>query len=132
MCTSFQAVSDDLCEALSAVARRLCTSFVDPAGLSSFVARRLIAWDKTPRVIPIGIGETARCLIAKTILSVIQDDFQSTAGPLQLCAGQLSGCEAVVHSMRQMYSSSEVEAIILVNASNALTFNVYVLHFLQL
>ena len=42
MCTSFQAVSDDLCEALSAVARHLCTSFVGPAGLSSFVACRLI------------------------------------------------------------------------------------------
>ena len=50
MCTSFQTASDDLCDALSAVARRLCTSFVDPAGLSSFVACRLIALDKNPGV----------------------------------------------------------------------------------
>jgi len=50
MCTSFQTVSDDLCDALSAFARHLCTSFVDPAGLSSFVACHLIALDKNPGV----------------------------------------------------------------------------------
>ena len=36
-----------------------------------------------------------------------------------MCAGQLSGCEAAVHSMRQLFSSPEVEAVILVDASNA-------------
>ena len=46
MCTSFQTVSDDLCDALSPVARHLCTSFVDPTGLSSFDACRLFALDK--------------------------------------------------------------------------------------
>ena len=105
MCTSFQTVSDDLCDALSAVARRLCTSFVDPTGLSSFVACRLIALDKNPGVRPIGIGETVCRLIAKAILSIVRDDIQAVAGSLQLCAGQLSGCEAAVHSIRQLYSS---------------------------
>ena len=119
MCTSFQTVSDDLCDALSAVARRLCTTCVDPAGLSSFVACRLIALDKNPGVRPIGIGEIVRRLIAKAILSVIRDDIQAAAGPLQLCAGQLSGCEAAVHSMRHLYSSPDIEAVILVDASNA-------------
>ena len=119
MCTSFQTVSDDLCDALSAVARRLCTSFVDPTCLSSFVACRLIALDKNPGIRPIGIGETARRLIAKAILSVVRSDIQAAAGSLQLCAGQLSGCEAAVHSMRQLYSSPDVEAVILVDASNA-------------
>lgn len=119
MCTSFQTASDDLCDALSAVARRLCTSFVDPAGLSSFVTCRLIYLDKNPGVRPIGIGEAVCCLIAKAILSIIHDDIQAAAGPLQLCAGQLSGCVAAVHSMRQLFSSADVEAVILVDASNA-------------
>ena len=83
------------------------------------VACRLIALDKNPGVRPIDNGETVHCLIAKATLSDIRDDIQSAAGPLQLCAGQLSECEAAVHSMWQMYSSSEVEAIILVDASNA-------------
>ena len=50
--------------------------------------------------------------------SIIHDDIQAAAGPLQLCDGQLSGCEAAVNSMRQPYSSLEVEAVILVDASN--------------
>ena len=108
-----------LCDALSAVARHLCTYFVDPAGLSSFVACRLVALDKNPGVRPIGIGEAVRRLIAKAILSIIRDDIQAAAGPLQLCAGQLSGCEAAVHSMRQLFSSPDIEAVILVDASNA-------------
>ena len=58
MCTSFQTVSDDLCDALSAVAWCLCSSFVDPTGLSSFVPCRLIALDKNPGVRLTGIGET--------------------------------------------------------------------------
>ena len=37
MCTSFQQVSDDLCEALAGVATCLCTVFVDPSGLTAFV-----------------------------------------------------------------------------------------------
>lgn len=64
MCTSFQQVSDDLCEALAGVARRLCTVFVDPCGLTAFVACRLIALDKCPGVRPIGIGETVHRVIA--------------------------------------------------------------------
>ena len=100
MCTSFQRNSDDLCEALASVARRLCTRFVDPSGLTAFVACRLIALDKCPGVRPIGVGETARRVIAKAVLSVIRNDIQEAAGSLQLCAGQLSGCEAAVHSTR--------------------------------
>ena len=71
MCTSFETVSDYLCDALSAVARCLYTSFVDPTGLSSFIAYRLIALDNNPGVRPIGIGEAVCCLIAKAILSMI-------------------------------------------------------------
>ena len=119
ICTSFQAVSDDLCYALSLFSKRLCTEFVDPSALSSFVACRLIALDKNPGVRPIGVGETVRRLIAKVVLSVLYNDIQSAAGSLQLCAGQLSGCEAAVHSMRKLFSSSDVEGVLLVDASNA-------------
>ena len=48
LCTSFRGASDSLCAALAAVARRLATSFVDPAGLAAFTACRLIALNKNP------------------------------------------------------------------------------------
>ncbi len=89
LCTSFKAVSSELCDTLAAVARRLSTSFVDPKGLSAFVACRLIALDKCPGVRPIGIGETARRIIGKAIASTLKEDIQDAAGPLQVCAGRM-------------------------------------------
>ena len=111
MCTSCKSVSVDLCDALAAVARRLSTFFVDPNGLSAFVACRLIALNKCPGVRPIGIG--------KAIAITITDDIQEAAGPLQVCAGHISGCEAAVHAVHNAYANQETEAVILVNASNA-------------
>ena len=56
-CSSFKSASADLCNTLAGVARRLCTSRVDPEGLSGFVACRLVPLDKNPGLRPIGIGE---------------------------------------------------------------------------
>ena len=56
-CTSSKGASTDLCESIVATAKRLCTCYVDPSGLSAFVVCRLIALDKCPGVRPIGIGE---------------------------------------------------------------------------
>ena len=42
LCTSFKSASVELCNALAAVARRLCLTSVDPNGLSAYVACRLI------------------------------------------------------------------------------------------
>ena len=68
---------------------------------------------------PIGVGETVLRIVNKAIAEVLRDDIQDAAGSLQLCAGQLSGCEAAVHSMYEVFQSSETEAAILVDASNA-------------
>ena len=94
LCTSFKTASADLCNSLASTARRICSCYVDPRGLSSFVACRLIALDKCPGVRPIGIGETVRRIRGRTIAIAISDDIQAAAGPLQVCAGHLAGCEA--------------------------------------
>ena len=60
MCFSFHDASRDLCNAVAAVGRRLCTTFVDPVGLKALTSSRLIALDKQPGVRSIGIGEGAR------------------------------------------------------------------------
>ena len=65
LCTSFQQASDDLCNSLVLVARRLCTTCVDPDGIDALVAYRLIALDKCPGVRPIGIGEVVQRIIAR-------------------------------------------------------------------
>ena len=119
LCTSFQGASDDLCQSLAMVARRLCTTFVDPEGLEAFVASCLIALNKCPGVCPIGIGEVVRRIIAKAILSVVKLDILEAAGSLQLCAGQDAVNEVAVHAMRAIYCDAATEAVLLVDASNA-------------
>ena len=57
LCTSFKSASNDLCHFLALLARRLCISFVDPKGLSSLLACRLIAPDKCPGVDPLGFAK---------------------------------------------------------------------------
>ena len=68
---------------------------------------------------PIGIGDTARRIVAKAILTVTRLDIQEAAGSMQLCAGQISGIEAAVHAVDQLFQQEETEAILLVDASNA-------------
>ena len=119
LCTSFKSASHDLCHALALLARRLCTTFVDPKGISPFLACRLIALDKCPGVRPIGICETPRRIIAKAVLFVTKGDLQDAAGSMQLCAGQIAGIESAVHAMRSIFLKEDTEAVLLVDASNA-------------
>ena len=119
LCSSFKLASNDLCDALAAVGRRICSSDLHPDDLSAFVACRLIPLNKCPGVRPIGVGEVPRRIIAKAVLSLLRHDIQDAAGPLQVCAGQEGGCEAAVHAMRQFFDEDNVHGALLVDASNA-------------
>ena len=90
-------MSHDLCSALAAVGRRLCSSLVNPESISALVACRLIPLDKCPGVRPIGVP---RRLIAKAILRIIGNVIEEVEGPLQACASQDGGCEAAVSGWR--------------------------------
>ena len=46
-------------------------------------------------------------------------DLMESAGSLQLCAGQKSGCEAAAHAMRMIFQEEETDAVLLIDASNA-------------
>ena len=119
ICTSYHGASADLCNALAGLARRICTDYVDPAGLTAFMACRLIVLDKCPGVRPIGVGEVVRRIVGKAVLSVMGVEIQQAAGSLQLCAGQPSGCEAAIHALRHIFDDATTQAALLVDASNA-------------
>ncbi len=53
------------------------------------------------------------------MLSVVGGDVQEVAGSIQLCAGQLSGCEAAIHAVHMAFQDEETEAVLMVDASNA-------------
>ena len=76
------------------------------------------ALDKNPGVRPIGIGDTARRIIAKAVLSEAKPDIQEASGCLQMCGGQIAGIEAAVHAVRTAFDSSDTEAVLLVDATN--------------
>ena len=101
LCSSFKSSSNALCSALASVGKRLCTTHINSDHLSAFVACRLIPLDKCPGVRPIGIGEVHRRIIAKAILVMLKQDILEASGPLQVCAGQESGCEAAIHALSQ-------------------------------
>ena len=119
LCASFHSASNDLCQSLALLARRVCTEFVCPEGLMAFTACRLIALDKSPGVRPIGIGEVSRRIVAKAVLSILGGDIQEATGSFQLCSGQTSGIEAAVHAMNEAYHDDNAQAVLLVDASNA-------------
>ena len=72
---------------MAAIAKRLCSSYVNSSGLVAFTASRLITLDKCPGVRPIGVGEVIRRVVGKANISVIGYDIQEAAGAIQLCAG---------------------------------------------
>ena len=119
ICTAFKRYSNDLCEALAELARRLCSETVDPAAITALSACRLIPLDKNPGVRPIGICEVSRRIIGKAVLSIVNPEIQRAAGSLQLCAGQPCGIEAAIHAMRSIYEDPDTDGVLLVDARNA-------------
>ena len=117
--TSFNKDSKDLCGAVAAFARRLCSNYVNPGGLQAFLACRLIPLNKNPGVRPIGVGEVLRRIIGKAVLRTVHSDVLKATGTTQLCAGHEAGCEIAFHAMQSIFQDDKTEAILLVDASNA-------------
>ena len=119
MCTAFHRASSDLCAAIAAVGRRVCTEFVDPSALQPILACRLIPLDKRPGVRPIGISEVLRRILGKAVMTVIKEDVIKSTGPLQLCGGHETGCEAAIRATKLVFEDPSTDAIIFVDATNA-------------
>ena len=93
---------------------------MNPVLVAPLLACRLIALDKHPGVRPIGVGDTARRIISKAVLSIVGPDIQDASGCQQMCGGQIAGIEAAVHATRSAFEFVECEAALLVDATNAL------------
>ena len=64
------------------------------------------------------IGETIRRINSRAIAHLLKEDIKEAAGPLQLCAGHVSGCEAAIHAMNDFLLDSPNDAVVLVDATN--------------
>ena len=112
--TKFGAPAKDLRDAIAVLARKMATE--DCQHLEAITASRMVALNKNPGCRPVGIGEVLRRIIGKAIMEVTKDDIREAVGNLQVCAGQLAGCEAAIHAMREIYEDPECEAVLMVDA----------------
>ena len=106
LCTSFKSASLELCNFLASAARHASVLNWLIWQAVFFHGQPSIALNKNPGVRHIGIGDTARRIITKAIMNMIRQDIQEAAGSVQLCAGQISGIEAAIHTCIQSASSS--------------------------
>ena len=100
------------------MARRLCTSYLHPECVEAYNFC-CIALNKFPGIRPIGVCEVVRRIIGKAIMTLVKDDIMEATGPTQLCAGQLAGCEAGVHTLHSLFDNFSTEGVLLVDATNA-------------
>ena len=119
LCTAFGEKSNELCSAIAAFAKRICSIYVDPSSSMAYTSCRLVPLDKCPGVRPVGIGEVVRRIVGKAVMKVVKRDLQEAIGSVQLCAGQEAGCEVAVHAMENLFTGDDMEAMILVDATNA-------------
>ena len=52
-------------------------------------------------------------------MKIVKKDIEKAAGCLLLCTGQEARCEATIHPMHRIFESNETEAILMVEAKNA-------------
>ena len=120
--------SEELCQSIAELARKLCTEQIHPDCLVEYNACRLVPLDKgltkemTPGVRPIGIGEVLKRIVGKLLIGVIKEDIIEAVGPLQTYSGLKGGIEAAIYAMRRTYEDNATEALLLVDAENAFNF----------
>ena len=119
MTTCFDAASDQLCSALAAAGRLICTERTADGEMEGFTAARLIILDKRPGVRPIAVGEVFRRIISRAIMQIVETDVVGITVPHQLCVGVPSACEIGVHHITSRFAQDDVEGVLLVDASNA-------------
>ena len=78
-----------------------------------------IEYIKCPGVCPIGVGEVCRRIVGKVVMMYSKHDLRQAVGPLQLCGGFESGCEAAFHAMSEIFQEDDTEAMLFVDATNA-------------
>ena len=89
--------------------------------MEPYNACRLISLDKNPGVRPIGEGEVMRRIIGRTKTKFLKNELMSLGSNYQLCLGQQCGIEYAIHTLRDQYSKTSTDAVLLIDAEN--TFN---------
>ena len=114
MCSQYGSASLDLCSALAAVGRKLCTTEIDT---ETVVTCKLV--DDQHSCQTIGVCDVPRRIISKAVLWLLSADILAAAGPLQVGARHKGGAEAAIHVMRRVREESKVEGVLSIENRDA-------------
>ena len=95
----YGAHSNHLCDSVAALVCHLSNTITPWDDIRALVSCRLIALDKNPGIRPIGIGETLRRIIGKTMCSLTKFNLSDSCNISQLCGGVRCGIEAAIHTI---------------------------------
>ena len=118
--SAFGQTSTNLCKHVARFAKRLATSTIPADDLIAYNSCRLATLDKRPGVRPIGIGEVLSLITERIIVECIRRDLTSLCGNMQLFLCQKCSIEHAIHSLSHNFDGPENEAILLIDAKNAL------------
>ena len=118
--SAFGQTSMNMCKLVAKFAKRLATSVILLDDLIAYIGCQLVALDKCPGLRPIVIGEVMRRITSHIIVGCIRQDLTSLGRNVKLCLGQKCGIEHAIHSLRHSFDDPENEAILLIDAKNAI------------
>ena len=99
----------DLRKVVANFIKKICTEKVSAVSIEVFVTCWLIPLDKNPGLRPIGVREILCRIIGKVIVSVFKKEAVSSAGSLQVCAGQEAESEAAIHAIEKIFKKESTE-----------------------
>ena len=71
------------------LAKRLCTTYIDPESIEALLACCLIPLDMGDKSVrPIGVGEVIWRIIVKCVVQIAKPKIIQATGSMQVCAGQ--------------------------------------------
>ena len=111
--THFGQQSVEISKTIAKIAKKLATEELNPELMEPYNACRLIPLDKNPGVRPIGIGEVMRRIIGRTITKCLKNELMSLGSNYQICLGQKCGIEYAIHALRDQYSKTSTDAVLL-------------------
>ena len=99
--------------------KKLATEELNPELTEPYNACSLIHLDKNPGVRPISIGEIMRRIIGRIITKCLKNELESLGSNYKFCLGQKCGIEYAIHTLRDQYSKTSADAVLLIDAENA-------------
>uniref|UniRef100_A0A1X7VKB1 Uncharacterized protein n=1 Tax=Amphimedon queenslandica TaxID=400682 RepID=A0A1X7VKB1_AMPQE len=117
----FGAHSERLRDSVASLIRRLSNTVTPWDDIRALVAFHLIALDKCPGIRPIGIGETLRRIICKTVCMLTRYELDEICSTSQLCGGMKAGIEGAIHTVYDLFEQRGRNGwgVLMIDATNA-------------